>query len=72
MTEPAGPCTVRLTRTHWEALITQGRLHGWTEARTMGLTVAQCDLIADAAVQGVRELMEQWAQQQDEKGKGEA
>jgi hypothetical protein len=56
--------TVSLTSTHWESLLTQGRLRAWVEARQMGMTVEQCDRIADAAVAGVRELVDDWAQQQ--------
>lgn len=56
--------TVSLTTTHWEMLLTAGRLRAWTEARQMGMTVEQCDRVADAAVSGVRELVEEWAQQQ--------
>ncbi|MDX2513858.1 hypothetical protein PV355_01585 [Streptomyces stelliscabiei] len=57
--------TVSLTTTHWEMLLTAGRLRAWTEARQMGMTVNQCDRIADAAVDGVHELVDDWAQQQD-------
>lgn len=56
--------TVSLTTTHWDCLLTAGRLRAWTEARQMGMTVEQCDRIADAAVAGVRELVDEWAQQQ--------
>jgi hypothetical protein len=56
--------TVSLTTTHWEMLLTAGRLRAWTEARQMGMTVAQCDRVADAAVAGVRELVDEWARQQ--------
>lgn len=63
-TAPRQRYTVSLTRTHWESLMTQGRLRAWVEARQMGMTVEQCDRIADAAVAGVRETIEEWAQQQ--------
>lgn len=56
--------TVSLTSTHWDSLLTAGRLRAWVEARQMGMTVEQCDRIADAAVAGVRELVDDWAQQQ--------
>lgn len=56
--------TVSLTQTHWEMLRTQAHLKAWVEARQMGLTVEQCDRIADAAFDGVREQIEEWAQQQ--------
>jgi hypothetical protein len=56
--------TVSLTSTHWESLLTQGRLRAWVEARQMGMSVEDCDRIADAAVAGVRETIETWAQQQ--------
>lgn len=56
--------TVSLTSTHWDSLLTAGRLRAWVEARQMGMTVEQCDRIADAAVAGVRELVDEWAQQQ--------
>lgn len=57
-------CTVSLTTAHWECLLTRGRLWAWVEARQMGMSVADCDRIADAAVAGVREMIEEWAQQQ--------
>lgn len=56
--------TVSLTGTHWESLMTRGVIDAWAEARQMGLTVEQCDRIALAAVAGVRDLIEMWAQQQ--------
>lgn len=56
--------TVSLTSTHWDSLLTQGRLRAWVEARQMGMSVADCDRIADAAVAGVRETIEEWARQQ--------
>jgi hypothetical protein len=56
--------TVSLTTTHWEMLLTAGRLRAWAEARQMRMTVGQCDRVADAAMAGVRELVEEWAEQQ--------
>jgi hypothetical protein len=56
--------TVSLTTTHWDSLLTAGRLRAWVDARQMGITIKQCDRIADAAVAGVRELVDEWAQQQ--------
>lgn len=67
-TAPRGRYTVSLTSTHWESLLTQGRLRAWVEARQMGVSVADCDRIADAAVAGVRETIEQWAVQQRSAG----
>lgn len=55
---------VSLTTAHWESLLTQGRLRAWVEARQMGMSVADCDRIADAVVAGVRETIGMWAQQQ--------
>jgi predicted DNA-binding transcriptional regulator AlpA len=69
-TKRPAPITVRLTTAHWEALLTQGRLRAWGEARQMGMTVEQCDRIADAAVEGVREMVEEWARQQAEASDG--
>ena len=56
--------TVSLTTTQWEMLLTAGRLRAWAEARQMRMTVGQCDRVADAAMAGVRELVEEWAEQQ--------
>lgn len=63
-TAPRERYTVTLTGTHWESLLTQGRLRAWVEARQMGMSVADCDRIADAAVAGVRETIETWARQE--------
>lgn len=54
-----------LTNTHWEALRTQAQLHGWVAARERGISVADCDAIAEAAVDAVRERIELWASQKD-------
>lgn len=69
-TKRPAPITVRLAETHWESLLTEARLRAWVEARQMGMTVEQCDRIADAAFEGVRETVEEWAQQQAEASDG--
>ncbi|MEV0616158.1 hypothetical protein AB0I81_22785 [Nonomuraea sp. NPDC050404] len=55
-----------LTGAHWEALRTQALLGGWVEARQRGISVGDCDAIADAAFAAVRERIELWASQVDE------
>jgi hypothetical protein len=49
-----------LSSTHWEAARTNAHLQAWVVARALGLTVAQCDAIADAAVDEVRRTLEAW------------
>ena len=54
-----------LTRAHWEALRIRAHLGGWAEARERGISAADCDAIADAALAAVRERIEEWASQKD-------
>ncbi|MCX4540478.1 hypothetical protein [Streptomyces sp. NBC_01565] len=58
---------VHLTSAHWESLTTAAHLTAWVEARQLGLSVVESDRIANAAVAGVRSLIETWAQQEAER-----
>ena len=49
-----------LNETYWEMLHIDARLKAWVVARELGLSVAQCDAVANAAVDGVRERLEAW------------
>jgi hypothetical protein len=49
-----------LSSTHWERIRINAHLKAWGIARELGLTVAQCDAIADAAVDAVRRTLESW------------
>jgi hypothetical protein len=49
--------------TLWERAETRALLAAWTEARTMGLTVEQCDRIALAALNSLRDTLERRTQE---------
>lgn len=55
-----------ITDVHWDHLKTRVHLAGWAQARQIGLTVEQCDAITEAALNAVRQTLEQWATEEDE------
>jgi hypothetical protein len=65
MPESTATTTISLLDTHWADLLTTARLHAYREVREMpNVTTAQCQQIVAAAVAGVREQIEEWAEQQ--------
>jgi hypothetical protein len=52
-----------LSDTYWEMARINAHLKAWPVARDLGLTVQQCDAIANTAIDEVRRTLEAWEAQ---------